>query len=530
MNKFLFFQLILPLFFYSNAFSQPFELDANFGNDGIVRLHLFEGYNTATSAITEENGEFILSFSNTNTFSLVKFHQDGSINKSFGKDGKAIADFEHMKSVRGREVVKQNNEKLVVVGSVKDSSEIDYIALARFHSDGSLDQNFGNNGKIITDYINASTTANAIVIQTDGKIVVVGTKTYIDRKTDFILFRFHQDGTLDEEFGNSGLVSTNFVARDEYPKFVKLQSDGKIIAGGDVEERNGIHDYVIARYNTNGSLDSSFGSEGKVFFDVNISSEIADNIILQSDGKILVIGSIYKRGTIESCILLVRFNKDGTLDNTFGNQGTVMTDPSRDPNGIDSSDHEHISSTIRRADGKLLISAYSHASSIDKYFLIQYTENGILDEDFGNKGIYSEDLSDSHSLNLLALESNQSILNIGNYSREESGSDLYLIRYLTDLNVGTLDFSIKQNSTLVYPNPIQQKTNLSYILKQSEIITIQLLNIDGQIIKTYVNRKSQKSGDYKYQIDLPSGLRKGVYFIRIYSPNGEKSIKIVKSN
>jgi uncharacterized delta-60 repeat protein len=130
---------------------------------------------------------------------------------------------------------------------------------------GTLDASFGTGGKVTTDFAGSGDGAGAIAVQPDGKLVAAGGAT-INGQADFALARYNSNGTLDTSFSTGGRVTTDFGGRYEGASSVALQWDGKIVvAGGSVI---GLYDnFALARYNSNGTLDTSFGTGGKVITD-----------------------------------------------------------------------------------------------------------------------------------------------------------------------------------------------------------------------------------------------------------------------
>ena len=171
---------------------------------------------------------------------------------------------------------------------------------------GDLDLSFGNGGKVITPIGNGDEGASAVAIQSDGKIVAAGSWEIIDYFTSFALVRYNTDGSLDTSFGSGGIVTTagggsNTASFSD----VAIQPDGKIVAVGSDPYGNSFK-FILARYNTNGSLDTTFGTGGKVL----TLDGFANAVAIQSDGKIVVAGTG-----------LARYNTNGSLDTTFGTNG-----------------------------------------------------------------------------------------------------------------------------------------------------------------------------------------------------------------
>ena len=189
-------------------------------------------------------------------------------------------------------------------------------------SPGDLDPSFGNGGKVVTSIDgNSAAGASDIAIQSDGKIIAVGF-AYDGINVGFGLARYNTDGSPDTTFGLGGRVITH-VGGDGYSvaSTVAIQSDGKIVAAGSNRTYDGDNDnFLVARYNTDGSLDTSFGAGGKVV--TLFYAGYASGMAIQSDGKIVVAGS----GIIGARnFLIVRYNTDGSLDNSFGTGGKVTT-------------------------------------------------------------------------------------------------------------------------------------------------------------------------------------------------------------
>ena len=201
-------------------------------------------------------------------------------------------------------------------------------ALARYDTDGTLDSTFGGDGRVTTDisakrYV--SDEATAVAIQPDGRIVVAGSSCCGYRPasdSDFTLARYNDDGTLDSSFGIEGMVTTDLGSIYETISSIAILGDGKIVAVG----RSG-YDLAVVRYNDDGSLDTSFGSEGKVTTHFGGYSAEAAALAIQADGEIVAAGiwtiGCYPGGHCPSEFALARFNADGSLDTSFGEDGAM---------------------------------------------------------------------------------------------------------------------------------------------------------------------------------------------------------------
>jgi competence ComEA-like helix-hairpin-helix protein len=213
----------------------------------------------------------------------------------------------------------QPDGKIVVTGQ-SDSS----LALARYNTDGSLDASFDEDGSLITDFDSLSVIGLSVVIQPDGKLLLAGFRSG-PRDLSLFIARYNSDGSPDASFGTSGKVIHDFGSGENYGGTLTLQPDGKILLAGQTFILNVGYVFALARYNGDGSLDTSFGLDGNVTTDIEGSfDESISKVIVQPDGKILAAGS----STINDLgdFALVRYNPDGSLDSTFGTDGKVITD------------------------------------------------------------------------------------------------------------------------------------------------------------------------------------------------------------
>jgi uncharacterized delta-60 repeat protein len=196
--------------------------------------------------------------------------------------------------------------------------------LARYNADGSLDTSFGTNGKVTTDFSGTDDASYGSILQAEGKMILVGYTVDGSGYIDMAMARYNPDGSLDATFGTGGKVVTDFFGLDDGAIAVAVQTDGKILAAGGTVN-GGSYDFAVVRYNTDGSLDANFGIGGKVVTDFAGTDDSSSSIFVQADGRIIVGGST-GYGAPTSDFALVRYNSDGSLDSGFGTGGKVTTD------------------------------------------------------------------------------------------------------------------------------------------------------------------------------------------------------------
>jgi uncharacterized delta-60 repeat protein len=213
----------------------------------------------------------------------------GDLDISFGTDGKVITNFPYNGAVVV-DLALQTDGKIIAAGGAGASVGADLagFALARYNQDGSLDPTFGTGGQVITDFTAGEDVIQSIVLQSDGKIVAAGHSNFTGGSTeDFALARYNTDGSLDSSFGASGKVVTDFNSRSDSVISIALQNDDKIIAAGWTETAGEALNFALARYNTDGNLDSTFGVGGKVSTDFFSSNDYATSVKIYTDGSIL---------------------------------------------------------------------------------------------------------------------------------------------------------------------------------------------------------------------------------------------------
>jgi uncharacterized delta-60 repeat protein len=260
-------------------------------------------------------------------FALARYTNRGRLDPTFGRGGKAMTDAGPDGDAWAVEI--QRDGKIVAAG--------DGFALVRYTTSGKLDPSFGAGGVVRTDF-GPSSHAFAVAIQKDGKILVAGRATS-SASEDFALARYTSDGTLDSSFGRGGKVVTNFGIKtsndypsDDWAYAVAVEPDGKIVLAGasdirgNAAQRSGtpLYDFALVRYSANGSLDPSFGRDGKVLTPFDEGQSLVQDVAIQTDGKIVAVGG--GAGYFD----LARYTTDGLPDSSFGGGGKVITKfPSR---------------------------------------------------------------------------------------------------------------------------------------------------------------------------------------------------------
>jgi uncharacterized delta-60 repeat protein len=351
---------------------------------------------------------------------------------------------------RGQSLAIQPNGKILLGGYCRGVSTMDFC-IARFNSNGTLDTTFGSSGKIIQPIGSANDEGYSLAIQPDGKILLGGSCVNINypNRREFCIARFNSDGisdgTLDTSFGDSGKVilgiyitqGSQTTQTHATGQSLAIQPDRKILLGGRCQIIMGFNEFCIARFNPNGTLDTTFGSpKGYIIQSLYPSEDWGYSLAIQTDGKILLGGSCvnpYNANRYEFCI--ARFNSDGisdgTLDTSFGTGGKV-----RQAFGSGSGYDWGQSLVIQPDDGKILLGGHCHNGSNFDFCIARFNPNGTLDTTFGTGGKVIQPIGSGNDHGYsLAIQPDKKIL-LGGHCHNGSNFDFCIARFNPN---GTLD-------------------------------------------------------------------------------------------
>jgi uncharacterized delta-60 repeat protein/uncharacterized repeat protein (TIGR01451 family) len=302
------------------------DLDPAFGNGGkVTTVFNGNGDNFINGIAVQPDGKIVAAGfaldddpALYDDFALARYRPDGALDTSFGSGGKVLTDF-NFNSDRASAVTILSDGKILAGGASSHRP-----ALARYNTDGSLDTSFGAGGKAVVDFA-GSQNMDALAVQPDGRILLAGITTQSGQLVDmnFTVVRFSANGSLDTTFGSGGQVITDFFGDSDVARAVVVQPDGRIIvAVGDTSSGSSTtRNFLVARYDTDGSLDLTFGSGGFAEADFG-PHDSATEVAVQGDGKIIVAG----RTNVYEDVAMARFTPDGSLDTSFGSGGKVITD------------------------------------------------------------------------------------------------------------------------------------------------------------------------------------------------------------
>jgi uncharacterized delta-60 repeat protein len=307
--------------------------DMSFSGDGRLTITFGAGNSSVQDIVLQPNGKIVAAgyfFNGSNhDFALVRLNPDGSPDNTFSDDGMLLTDFNGEDDFINAVAI-QPDGRIVVAGSTMLAGRRDF-ALARYNTDGTPDMSFSGHGKLSAGFDYYSNVAWALLIQPDGKLVVAGTVNY--GNSDFAVLRYNPDGTPDLAFDGDGMAITDIGGNSDEAMTALLQPDGKIVVAGNTITGGG-YDFALVRYNSNGSLDNSFAGNGKLTPDLGSTYETINAVALQPGGKIIA-GGLFN-GVSNQDFVLARFNANGTPDSGFSADGIVISDAGYGPDAINS--------------------------------------------------------------------------------------------------------------------------------------------------------------------------------------------------
>lgn len=421
---------------FPDAVSSPFvagDLDTSFGGTGKVTTPFGREEDVATWVALQPDGKIVCSgysSSALNTLAFVaRYNADGSLDTTFGTGGKVTQDFS-VGFALATSVALQDDGKIVTAGYVRAAapaaSGFDFFLL-RYNANGTLDTTFNATGRVTTDF-STFDEADSLLIQSDGKIIVTGsTSNNTPDRTFAALARYNGDGSLDTSFGTGGKV----IGHEGSAFAAVVQPDGFIVtagwgcAGAATCTQN--MDFTFARYNASGALDPLFGTAGKATVAVSTGRDEGHAIALQPDGKIVASG-VNLSSPAADPLAVVRLNANGTLDSGFGSGGIVQNLPIivEDSYGL-----------TLQSSGKIVTGGRIFNTANDSDFaIVRLNTNGSLDTTFSNTGVATTPFSNSlDGVIHFAVQGDGKIVGVGFADNGAGDIDAAMARYLTSVSV-----------------------------------------------------------------------------------------------
>jgi len=411
---------VIASIFSIQVFAAPGELDSGFGDGkgwANTEFVLSQGTDYAASSLLQSDGKILaIGFNGSVGLALARFHSNGIPDLTFGNSGQANVFLDA--PLMAKSGFEQGDGKILIVGS--SFAEGNPLAFVQVNQDGSLDTEFSTEGTVehSLDF-----SALSVIQQVDGKIIVAGK----NNDGEVVVSRYQSDGSQDLTFGFEGITKTNLNIDSFSDVSIIQRLNGNLLVSANTSTSS-FNRAVMVAYNSDGSLDLSFSEDGKLFVDAIVGVDIANDLIEQPDGKILLVGQ--KNNGNDQDFALVRYDAEGAIDESFGDNGLVLTDF----NG----ENDQIESIVLASDGKIIVSGGSDGV-LNKISLVRYLQDGSLDESFSSDGKEVSSLQVSFLPVPIILQNDNKVIVLDSIARESSvnGMDLVISRYSTNGNIDT---------------------------------------------------------------------------------------------
>lgn len=490
--------LFILLVFSNDSKAQAGSLDTTFSDDGILINQI--GDYTISEAIDialNADGKLVMVGhvwnGSTNDVAVTRYNSDGTLDTSFGDEGIKVFVLSSIMSIMTNIQI-QTDGKILIAGfmDLGAGDGLD-MTIIRLNEDGSLDFTFTGDGIQTYDINGDADYVMALKIQPDGKIIAAGFTGVLE--SDLALIRILPNGNLDSSFNGTGIVTYDFGSPFDRGYAVDLMPDGRIAIAGSMSNGQS-EDLAILRYNSNGTFDTTFSDDGILTLSLCSGNDNCFGVKVQSDGKMVLIGTAYLTSSTNQ-IAAARLNIDGSLDNTFSDDGIQLIGFGNNSDwGID---------LVIQPNGKILIAGMTSPQGYTDFSLVRLLSNGSLDASFGTGGFVTTPLNtDSDSPSAMALQSDGKVILVGQVTYDSIDAvKLAAVRYLGDQAIHVSIPEIDESkSTCIYPSPCQDQATIK--LQDLDFLNSHLCiyNTLGQLVEQY----KLTSNETNLQFDLPNGI------------------------
>lgn len=437
----------------------PGSLDSSFDGDGKAFIDFGYEYNFGEAVAIQTDGKIIEVGSNNSYFLITRLNNNGSLDNSFDNDGKVQI------SLTGGDdfptsVIVQPDGKILVAGDCGFYNATDF-GIVRLNSNGSLDNSFNGNGKVIINVSGINDLPHSLALQPDGKILLAGwSRSFATNLYFFSIVRLNSNGTLDSSFNGNGKKTFNAGLSKSLAYSVAIQPDYKILVGGFAYDSSTSR-FAVVRLNTNGSFDSSFDGDGKALVQVGVRGG-AYSMMLQPNGKIVMAGPARLCDTCHGGFGILRLNSNGSVDSSFDADGKTIVRVNEDP-----SFDEWATAIALQSDGKIIVGGNSGLNKPFDYNMavIRLNANGTFDNSFNGNGkaLIGLPLYVEYCESLALQEDGKIILGGYGYGSPPDSKHLFMV---TRLFGGSNAITVSAKSSSITEGNSGKK-NLSFVVKLS---------------------------------------------------------------
>ena len=518
--------ITLILFIGFTVYSQnveaqlPGDPDLTFGTGGFNIRDAGAGNAFGRDVAIQQDGKIIVacivSNGTDNDFALVRYTTDGKIDTTFGNGGIVTYDFASSTEITEAVAIDHAN-RIIVAGSV-DTGDGFAFAAVRFTPEGAVDATFGVLGFVL---VKSWTTGfcNSIMVQEDHKILLSGYAfNPVSGTNEFVVVRFLETGQKDSSFGQQGIVMTHVGVGAGVANAMTLQQDGKIIlAGQALNSATLAWDICLARYETNGLLDETWGTEGIAFKSFPNKNFTINALAIDLNKNIVVAGYL---GTAPSNNLyaVARFDKEGTPDASFGTDGLVTNTFGAENNQINDLEIQ--------PDGFMIISGSSLSGNSDRFAIARLDQTGQPDPMFGQLGVVITPLGQNDGIKSTALQSDGKLIVTGE-SFNGNRFQLVVGRYETTSTTSIQDHKEELQNINVFPNPAQSYFELMFTPSVSDRLRVTLMDLQGNIVAKFPDLEVSAGQMEWIPLQIDGDIPSGVYFLSLSGKTTKHTLKLI---
>lgn len=438
------------------------SLDVSFGAAGFVLLGRANVDDLGNKIEFQMDGKILVSgsfYQNRMSHKVVyRLNTDGSLDGSFGIDGERIA------SKEGRALAQPGGKVLFFGNSDSSIPGGGHFYATLWDTSGETDLTYGSAGFYRFDSSQATAASCADAKFLGSSLYMTGSVSNAIGTRDIFLIKVTQDGVPDSSFATNGMQRVDLGSSSVSSRTLAFdQDENRIFVTGFVISQGDVNFFLIC-FDLDGNLDVSFGTNGKIVDAVNNNDFIVRDMLIQEDGKIVLVGNSENTGT-RNDYTIVRYNKDGTLDTDFGLNGVVALDWQER--------NDKAEACLLHRNGSILVAGNGTMSNQGKTILLA------------------------------------SILSSGG-------------------SLGTLNFGAAINSLVAHPVPIDSELRLHYTLESREYLTIDLYDIQGRIVRRLLDNQLRNSGAQEEVFPIGEQMAEGVYIIVVSNGENQFSVKVIK--
>lgn len=505
--------LAAPLFLQA----QSAALDPSFNGTGYVVRPVNTGDGVQKILVQDDQKILVIGMSWDATYTarayVFRYLPDGSPDTEFATNGVFMYELDNEALLYSAVITPAG--RILLVGATTDYQTY-RLLLIQLKGDGELDGDFGSNG-VVTQSVslvgpNAEDMGYDVALDAQQHILVCGSSydaNYVRRP---VVVRFTPSGALDTSFGTGGVatIPVMTVGASAF-KGIRVQPDGKIVATGYFGQTELWYLLLLVRFNADGSLDNTFSADGIVKENYGNVDDEGEDLQLTDDGSILVAGKTVT-ATYNYSALLVKYTPDGELDNTFGVAGAVEED-------LD--DFDYAWGVVEQADGTIIMAGTSGDGPPNGFDMAvwKYQADGARDATFGNNGLAVHVIPDYYTMIYGLAEQADGKILIGGQARTTNNENYFFVARLGDAVSGIAEVAVPSPAVVVAPNPAQAGAwiTVSAAAPIGPGASIGLYTADGRPVQHYPAQQLER-GTGRMHLQLPAGLAPGAYRLTIQQP------------